>query len=83
LRDSWLEVKGIRKQKPTPIIGETQSIKWEYKRYHQGRKVTPVETLLVDQLKHAWIGANGGNYGESLGPNISEIIWLFFKRHPR
>lgn len=83
LRDSWLTSKGIRKQTPTPIKGETQSIKWEYTRYQQGRKITPVETLLVDQLKHAWIGANQGNYGESRGPNISEIIWLFFKRHPR
>lgn len=83
LRDSWLAVKGVRKQQPLPISGENQSIKWEYKRYQQGRRITPVETLLVDQLKHAWIGANHGNYGESRGPNISEIIWLFFKRHPR
>ena len=83
LRDSWLEVKRARKERPDPIAGTTREIDWEYREYQRGSEVTPLETLLVEKLKHAWIGGNEGEYGESRGPNISEIIWLFFKRHPR
>lgn len=83
LRDSWLEVKRARKERPDPLTNTTRDITWEYRQFQRGDEATPVETLLVEKLKHAWIGGNEGKYSESRGPNISEIIWLFFKRHPR
>lgn len=83
LRDSWLEVKRARKERPDPLTNTTRDITWEYRQFQRGDEATPVETLLVEKLKHAWIGGNEGEYSESRGPNISEIIWLFFKRHPR
>ncbi|WP_146203406.1 extracellular catalytic domain type 1 short-chain-length polyhydroxyalkanoate depolymerase [Leucothrix pacifica] len=83
LRDSWLEVKRARKERPDPIAHKTRDIGWEYRLYQRGSTSTPVETLLVEKLKHGWIGGNPAKYSESRGPNISEIIWLFFKRHPR
>ena len=83
LRDSWLDVKRARKERPDPLVETSRGIEWEYRQYERGNQVTPLETLLVEKLKHGWIGGNEGGYSESRGPNISEIIWLFFKRHPR
>jgi len=83
LRDSWLRVKGVSKQRPEPLVQRTQGIEWQYRQYQQEQQPTPLETLLVEQVKHGWVGGNSGKYSDSRGPNISEIIWLFFKRHPR
>ena len=83
LRDSWLEVKRARKERPDPLAHKTREIAWEYRQYQRGENITPLETLLVEKLQHGWIGGNESDYSDSRGPNISEIIWLFFKRHPR
>jgi len=83
LRDSWLALKRAKKQRPDPLEGKTQDIDWQYRQFPRGKGPTPVETLLVDKVKHGWIGGNEGKFSESRGPNISEVIWLFFKRHPR
>lgn len=83
LRDSWLAVKRARKERPDPMVGTTQDIEWQYRQFPRGNEVTPVETLLVEKLKHGWIGGNANKYSDPRGPNISEVIWLFFKRHPR
>ncbi|PID45545.1 MAG: hypothetical protein CSB47_08480 [Proteobacteria bacterium] len=83
LRDSWLAVKRVRKERPEPLAHTTRDIEWQYRQYRRGSGVTPLETLFVEQLQHGWIGGNPGKYSTSQGPNISEIIWLFFKQHPR
>ena len=83
LRDSWLELKRAKKERPEPLVGKSQEIEWQYRQFPRGKGATPVETLLVEKSKHGWIGGNEGKFSESRGPNISEIIWLFFKRHPR
>ena len=83
LRDSWLALKRAKKERPAPVVGKTQEIEWQYRQFPRGKGPTPVETLLVDELKHGWIGGNEGKFSEPRGPNVSEIIWLFFKRHPR
>ena len=83
LRNSWLELKRAKKERPEPVLGENQEIDWQYRQFPRGKGPTPVETLLVEEVKHGWIGGNEGKFSEPRGPNISEIIWLFFKRHPR
>lgn len=83
LRDSWLTIKRARKEQPDPIISSSQNIEWYYRRYERGNAVTPLETLLVEKLEHGWIGGNEGSFSDPRGPNISEMIWLFFKLHPR
>lgn len=83
LRDSWLEVKRVRKERPEPLVYKTRKIEWHYRQFRRGNDATPLETLFTDKLGHGWIGGNPGQYSSSQGPNISEIIWLFFKRHPR
>ena len=83
LRDSWLEVKRARKERLEPLVKTTREIEWTYRQFPSRNGATSLEKLVVEKLKHGWVGGNEGKYSDSRGPNISEIIWLFFKRHPR
>ncbi|WP_410812210.1 alpha/beta hydrolase family esterase [Micromonospora sp. 067-2] len=42
-----------------------------------------VEAYRVQQMGHAWPGPDGdGRYTDHAGPDASEIVWEFAKRHP-
>lgn len=42
-----------------------------------------VESYLVQNMGHAWPGPDGdGHYTDHAGPDASEIVWEFAKRHP-
>lgn len=83
LRDSWLTIKQVPTARPEPLVYKTAGIEWQYRQFPNNGQPTSLETVLVEKLPHGWIGGNPGKYSDSQGPNISEIIWLFFKRHPR
>jgi len=79
LRDSWLAVKEVNDVADAQYVeGQTRQINWHYQHYTQpdGRATG---FLLTEQLPHCWIGGLPGEYSDARGPNISEVIWLYFK----
>ena len=81
LRDSWLAVNGIEVASAVPVIrGETRGIHWHYQRYGQSGADKSVDLLVTEKLPHCWIGGLPGDYSDSRGPNISEVIWMYFNQ---
>lgn len=79
LRDSWLAIKGLGNADAQSTQDKTRGINWLYQRYGQPGTERAVDYLRVEKLPHAWIGGLPGEYSDSRGPNISEVIWLYFK----
>lgn len=81
LRDSWLAVNSINVTSAVPTVrGETRGIHWHYQRYGQPGADKSVDLLITEKLPHCWIGGLPGAYSDPRGPNISEVIWMYFKR---
>ena len=80
LRDSWLAIKGLDVTEVSVVEDKTREINWQYHRYGQFGTAVSVDFLSVDQLPHGWIGGLPGEYSDPSGPNISEVIWLYFNR---
>ncbi|MEZ5535022.1 MAG: PHB depolymerase family esterase [Thiolinea sp.] len=79
LRDSWLAVKGIDAEQVQIVRENTRDINWHYLRYGQPGSAESVDFLSTEKLPHAWIGGLPGDYSDARGPNISEVIWLYFR----
>ncbi|MEB8433235.1 PHB depolymerase family esterase [Cocleimonas sp. KMM 6892] len=80
LRDSWLAFKEINPAEVTMLADTTRGINWQYQHYGEFGTDKSVDFLTVDQLSHGWIGGLPGSYSDTRGPNISEVIWLYFNR---
>ena len=80
LRDSWLAIKELDVANVSVLEDKTREINWQYHRYGQFGTAESVDFLSVDQLPHGWIGGLTGDYSDPRGPNISEVIWLYFNR---
>jgi poly(hydroxyalkanoate) depolymerase family esterase len=80
LRDSWLEIKALDTVNIWGVEDETRGIKWKYQHYGHFGHDDSVDFLTVNELPHAWIGGLSGDYSDPRGPNISEMIWLYFNR---
>jgi poly(hydroxyalkanoate) depolymerase family esterase len=81
LRDSWLAVKGIDASAAVATVrGQTRGIRWHYQRYGRPGSDKSVDLLVTEKLPHSWIGGLPGEYSDPRGPNISEVIWLYFNQ---
>nr|CAA6827401.1 MAG: Unknown protein [uncultured Thiotrichaceae bacterium] len=74
LRDSWLAVHDVDISEVQHLEGQTRGIRWQYEHYGE-----LVGFLTTEQLPHGWVGGLPGEYSDARGPNISEVIWLYFK----
>ncbi len=85
LRDSWLAINHMNAPDSLSIGGDNRGIPWQYQRYlhasSNGSTNRVTDLLMVEQLAHGWIGGLAGEYADARGPNISEMIWLFFSGH--
>ncbi len=82
LRDSWLSYFGVEEKVVKRVEYKlTHGTPWAHTRYRRrfGRSV--VETIFLEGPDHGWYGGAPGRFSYPSAPNISSMIWKFFKRH--
>ncbi len=83
IRDSWAECFGIDGTRAmTDSSGTTGGAPWVHSRYREARKRSAIETLFIEGRGHGWYGGNPGKFSYPAAPDISRLMWRFFKRHP-
>jgi len=83
LRDAWascFEVDTSRFARTE--CGERRGIQWSHSKYGPLGRRSVIETLFIDGLGHGWSGGSPGRYSYPDGPDISQKMWRFFRRHP-
>ena len=83
IRDSWAECFGIDATRPvSDSSGTTGGAPWVHSKFRQARKRSAIETLFIKGRGHGWYGGNPGKFSYPAAPDISQLVWRFFKRHP-
>lgn len=83
IRDSWAGCFAIDPARPVlKSSGTTHGVPWVHRGYRESRRRSAIETLFIEGLGHGWYGGGPGKFSYPEGPNASEFIWRFFKRHP-
>lgn len=80
LRDSWLQISGAGSQPDVRLTGKVHAVQWELNQYSDSAKQLRVAFLQLDKLTHGWPGGLPGNFSIPKAPNVSELIWAFFKQ---
>lgn len=83
LRDSWAQCYRLDPTRPvSENTGTTDGAAWVHARYRKTRQRSAIETLFIEGRGHGWYGGRPGKFSYPAAPNISELMWRFFKRHP-
>lgn len=83
LRDSWARCFDIDSTRPaSETTGTTGGAFWVHARYREARRRSAIETFFIEGRGHGWYGGNPGKFSYPAAPDISELMWRFFKRHP-
>lgn len=83
LRDTWAHCFGVDASAPASVrVGRTQSTAWTLSKYRGAERRTLIETLFTEDGEHGWLGGNPGSFSNPHGPNISQMMWRFFRTHP-
>ena len=83
LRDSWAQCFGIDlERRVSAKSGTTRGTRWRHTRHRDGRGRSVIETLLLAGRGHGWYGGSAGEYSYPDAPDVSRIIWRFFRAHP-
>jgi len=84
IRDSWLQCAGPG-QIPRVLehAGHNRGTRWQHAQYFLDGRRSRVETILLEGLGHGWYGGRAGRFSFPGAPDISRIMWDFFRQHPR
>lgn len=84
IRDSWLQCAGPG-QIPRVLehAGHNRGTRWQHAQYFLDGRRSRVETILLEGLGHGWYGGRAGSFSFPRAPDISRIMWDFFRQHPR
>jgi poly(hydroxyalkanoate) depolymerase family esterase len=84
LRDSWAQCFGVDTTAPVSRrAGRSGGIAWRHEAYRRERHRRPtIETLFVAGGGHGWFGGERGEFSYPDGPDVSRLLWAFFRRHP-
>lgn len=83
LRDSWAACYGIDTARPAvEKSGKDGAAAWVHASYREARRRSAIETFFMEGPGHGWYGGNPGRFSFSDAPDISALMWRFFKRHP-
>lgn len=83
LRDSWAACYGIDPTRPgSKRSGIAGGVSWVHARYRERRRRSAIETMFIDGPGHGWYGGRPGRFSYPDAPDISALMWRFFKRHP-
>jgi poly(3-hydroxybutyrate) depolymerase len=84
LRDVWLRYFGEGKTLITHTKNSaTLGTGWVHTRYTKLMGDSEVETLFLDGLEHGWYGGAPGAFSYPDAPPLADMMWNFFRRHPR
>lgn len=79
LRDSWLVASGCEEE-PDSLFGDsTPTPSWRFEQY-SAEGALQVGHFLLSNVPHGWPGGLPGDYSVPDAPNVSELIWMFFKQ---
>jgi poly(hydroxyalkanoate) depolymerase family esterase len=82
-RDSWSECFHIDLEKRSSRrSGTTEGMAWLHTKHRIAGKRSLIETFIVDGAGHGWLGGNPGHFSYPDAPDVSRLMWQFFKRHP-
>ncbi len=82
LRDSWAQCFRIGLDRISEKAGTTRGTPWRHTRYRDSGRRSVIETLLLSGRGHGWYGGNAGEYSYPDAPDVSRLIWRFFREHP-
>lgn len=83
LRDSWAQCFGVDITSKMKVRnGSIKNTHWEHTRYRGKNGRTFIETFFLQGPGHGWYGGKPGRFSYPDAPDISKLIWLFFRRHP-
>jgi poly(hydroxyalkanoate) depolymerase family esterase len=83
IRDSWARCHGIDTSRPASTrAGTTRGAGWVHETYREAGTRTAVETLFIEGRDHGWYGGKPGEFSYPDAPDVSALMWRFFKRHP-
>ncbi len=79
LRDSWLAASGCEDE-PDSLFSESMpEPSWRFEQYSSEGSLQ-VAHFLLDDSPHGWPGGLPGEFSVPEAPNVSELIWVFFKQ---
>ena len=83
LRDSWLVFHGFDRKRHARSVKYRydKGTPWVHTKYGRWLRKSVVETIFLEGPGHGWYGGNEGEFSFPQGPDISRLIWKFFKRH--
>lgn len=84
LRDSWGACFGLAMGRgAVHRSGITAGTSWVHTRYRQPDGRAPLETLFLEGVGHGWCGGVPGRFSYPDGPDVSAMLWDFFRANPR
>lgn len=83
LRDAWLEYFGVSGRHHRRRKRTTAGVPWVHTRYGRWWRKTQVETVFLQGPGHGWVGGAEGEFSYPSGPDVSALIWAFFRKHRR
>ena len=82
IRESWRSCFGLPKGQPArKTDGATRGTRWEHCVYTDAEREPLIETLFLSGPGHGWYGGAAGAYSYPEAPDISRLMWDFFRRH--
>jgi hypothetical protein len=80
LRDSWLRISDTESEPAVRVSGDMHGVQWELNQYSDATNRPRVAFLQLNKLRHGWPGGMPGKFSIPKAPNVSELIWAFFKQ---
>ncbi|WP_179957520.1 extracellular catalytic domain type 1 short-chain-length polyhydroxyalkanoate depolymerase [Exilibacterium tricleocarpae] len=82
LRDSWIEYFGPQKKlSKRKRKKSTHGVPWSHTRYGKRFGKSVVETIFLAGPDHGWYGGSPGRFSYPAGPDVSKLLWKFFRKH--
>jgi poly(hydroxyalkanoate) depolymerase family esterase len=82
IRESWRACFELPKGQPSHSSrGTTRGTSWEHCVYADAARKPIVETLFLSGPGHGWYGGRAGAYSYPDAPDISRLMWDFFRHH--
>lgn len=82
LRDAWASCFDVSTSRFVRVhASETGEIRWTHSKYGPPARRSVIETLFMEDIGHGWSGGSPGRFSHPDGPDISKMMWRFFRRH--
>jgi len=83
LRDSWIACFDLDAESANLTQGKHHRKPWSLTTYSDGEGASTLDYLVLKGYEHGWYGGAPGPFSVPDAPDVSNMIWSFFARHPR